>query len=160
MRRFSIALLALLCLTAFCKVAVAQESYYIRKNGSEYRQAAAQASALTNNAQVLQSQLNSQRAAFNQGMTSTNQRVRSRAKQNFLNYMDRLQKAFLQAQNAHGPAIYWGEKYAAGLLQLQSRAAQGRGVVAQVRALRNAQTSLRNTRDAIMREARAAYKRR
>ena len=160
MRYLSMALVVLISLGVFTSVAIAQESYYIRQNAAKYQQARTLASSLTSNAQSVQSEITSRRSQFNQGMASTNSRVRSRAKQVFRNYLGRLSRALLQAENAHGPAIYWGNKLARGLLQLQSRAAQGRGVAAQVQALRNTRTSLRNTRLGVGRESTAAGRRR
>ncbi len=161
MRRFAITLITMFCcLCAFSTIAMAQESYYIRQNGAKYQQALARASTLTSNAQALQNQINAQRATFNQGMASPDQRARSQTKRNFLNYLGRLKRALMEAENAHNDAIGWGEKYAAGLLQLQSRAAQGRQVAAQVRGLRNTKRSLRQTQSDIQREANEASRRR
>ena len=158
MRYLSLAM-SVLVLVVFAGVASAQESYYIRQNGAKYQQALGQVNATVGNVQALQGQIGNQRAWYNQGMSSRNLSVRRRAKRNFLNYMKRLQNSFLQAERAYGNAIYWGSRYAKGLQQLRSRAAQGRQVATQVQGLRNAQYSIRNTRAAVEREARAASRR-
>ncbi|MBW1713726.1 MAG: hypothetical protein JRJ59_11320 [Deltaproteobacteria bacterium] len=159
MRYFGVGLLAVMCLAVFSTAAVAQESYYIRQNGAKYQQYLSLGGTCDNNIRSLQASLNAQRTAFNQGLASRDRNVRSRAKRTFLSYLDRLMRAYQDSWNAYNQAIYWGERYAAGLLQLQSRAAQGRQVAAQVRGLKNTLRSLRTTEGQLQQEARAASRR-
>lgn len=159
MRTLSIAVIGLLCFGIFAAGAMAQASYYTRQNGEKFQQTSAEAANWTRNAQMIQNELPTQRVRFDQGMTSRNPQDRDRAKRDFTQYLDRLQRALLQAENAHGSAIYWGEKYAGSLLQVKRNEAQGRQVVIQVEALRNAKTGLYNTRNAVLQEKENAYRR-
>ena len=160
MRKLSTLMIALLCILIFASAAMAQESYYNRQNGIRYQQAVSRATAATQNAQVVQGEIGAQRAWFNQGMASKNSRTRYQAKQRFISYMVRLQRALLAAENAHNRAVGAGYTYARGLLQVNTTTARGRQVSAQVQTLRSAMFSLRNTRFAVGREIDSARNRR
>lgn len=160
MAKYSTLLMGFVCLVFFSNAAMAQESYYNRQNGIRYRQAVSQATAASQNAQVVQNQINAQRVQFNQGMASKNSYTRSRAKQNFISYLTRLQRALLAAENAHNNAVGAGQTYARGLLQVNTTTPQGKQVAAQVQVLRSTFFNLKNTRNAVGREIKAARDRR
>lgn len=152
MRYFAVVLTAMLCLGVFSSAALAQESYYIRQNGQKYQQKLALASTCDNNIRSVQASIGAKRAAFNRGMASKNLTVRSRAKSDFSRYINRLINTYHASIKAYSEAVYYGQKYAAGLMQLRSRAAQGRQVAAQVRGHKNALQDRRNTMNDLYRE--------
>lgn len=155
MRQLIFALIGIITLTS---AAAAQESYYTRQNRVKYQQALSRATTATNGANAVQAQLGTQRGWYNSGMRSRDWRVRNRAKQSFIIYLNRLQRGLLSAERAHGEAVYWGSRYARGLCQVRRTAAQGRLVWLQVGNLRNAQASLRATRLAVEGERAAVYR--
>lgn len=157
MRTPSIVVIILVIFGIFAASTAAQ---YTGDHAERYQKALTEAAGLTSNAQIVQNEIQTQRSRFNQGMASRNLRDREQAKRVFLEYLGRLQRALLAAQNAHNPAIYWGEKYADSLRKVRSTSSQAPRVVTEVQRLRNAQASLRGTERAIQQEAQNASKRR
>jgi len=155
MRRTFIAALSLFALCATAASASAQTSTY----GKKYAAAADRIGTASTTVNTIQSRINAERVAFNQGMRSRSLLTKQRAKERFLGYMSRLQRSYLTLENRYGSAIYWGSKYSRGLYKVRRTQRRGVAVGDQVRGLKAALTNVQTVRKDLEKERVRALKR-